>query len=306
MADGERYINPFTDFGFKKIFGSEPNKDLLKSFLNALLYEQEGEIVELNYSPTEQIGINNDARSAVFDILCTNEKGEQFIVEMQKSKQAYFKERSVFYATFPIHNQAKQGAEWKFDLKAVYMIAILGFEFDDNKENPDKMRYDVKLVELETNKIWYDKLTLIYLEMPKFKKELHELKNEYEKWLYVIKNLHRLDRLPDELRTKVFEKFFEIAEISKLSHEEWYRYQRSMNAYRDITNTIDYAKKEGFDNGYGKGYQEATSVKQKEVEAKQRELLKEQKERKNDQERAIVNLLNAGMSNETNRKNSIS
>jgi predicted transposase/invertase (TIGR01784 family) len=99
------YINPFTDFGFKKIFGEEPNKDLLIDFLNTLL-PPEHQIVTLEYKKNEQLGINAVERKAVFDLFCENQNGEQFIVELQKEKQKYFKDRTVFYSTFPIRDQA--------------------------------------------------------------------------------------------------------------------------------------------------------------------------------------------------------
>lgn len=97
----EKYINPFTDFGFKRLFGEEPNKDLLLDFLNELLKESEGRIVDLNYMKTEHLGSTQIDRKAIFDIYCENEKGEKFIVELQKAKQKFFKDRSVFYSTFP-------------------------------------------------------------------------------------------------------------------------------------------------------------------------------------------------------------
>ena len=97
----ERYVNPFTDFGFKKLFGEEPNKDLLLDFLNAVLEKQEGRIVNLTYLKNEHLGRSQLDRKAIFDLYCENDKGEKFIVEMQKSKQKFFKDRSVYYATFP-------------------------------------------------------------------------------------------------------------------------------------------------------------------------------------------------------------
>ena len=185
----EKYVNPFTDYGFKKLFGEEVNKDLLLDFLNELLKEEQGNITNLTYLKTEHLGDIATERKAVFDLYCENEKGEKFIVELQKTKQKFFKDRTVFYTTFPIREQA-QRADWNYELKAVYTIAILDFVFDENKNFPKKYRYDVKLSDVETHKVFYDKLTLIYLEMPKFNKKLEELQTRFDKWLYVIKNLN--------------------------------------------------------------------------------------------------------------------
>jgi predicted transposase/invertase (TIGR01784 family) len=252
----EKYINPFTDYGFKRLFGEEPNKPLLMDFLNELLKEEEGEIVELTYLKNEHLGTGDIDRKAVFDLYCTNETGEKFIVELQKTKQKFFKDRTLYYSTFPIRDQAKTGSEWNFELKKVYMIAILDFVFDEDKDQKDKFRYNVKLTDIETHKIFYDKLYFIYLEMPKYNKSIDELETRFDKWLYVLKNLHRLDRIPDKLREKIFEQLFKTAEIAKFSPEEYRNYEDSLKYYRDMKNSLDTAREQGEIEGIEKGRKE--------------------------------------------------
>ncbi len=249
----EKYINPFTDFGFKKIFGEEPNKNLLLDFLNELLKEEQGIITELKYLKNEHLGNTERNRKAIFDLYCTNEKGEKFIVELQKTKQKFFKDRSLYYSTFPIQEQAKRGSIWDFKLERVYTIAILDFEFEEDKNYPNKFRYDVKLKDIETNKIFSDKLNFIYLEMPKFNKSVEELENRFEKWLFVIKNLNRLERIPEKLQEKIFLQLFETAEIAKFTQKEYQDYEDSLKYYRDIKNSLDTAKEEGRKEGIGIG-----------------------------------------------------
>ena len=244
----EKYINPFTDYGFKRLFGEEPNKDLLMDFLNELLKDQAGKITDLSYLPNEKLPISVGDRRAIFDIYCTNEKGEQFIVEMQKAEQKFFKDRTIFYSTFPIQEQARnQDRFWTFELKAVYTIGILDFVFEES--DPGKFRHDVKLTEQETKKVFYDKLTFIYLEMPKFNKTEKELETRFDKWMFVLKNLPKLDRIPVELKEKIFLKLFETAEIAKLKPDEYKQYEASVNAYRDIFNI----KNTYFEKGEKKG-----------------------------------------------------
>jgi len=134
----EIYVNPFTDFGFKKLFGSEPNKDLLIDFLNELLKTKE-KIKDLTYKKTEHLGSTDTDRKAIFDLYCENERGEKFIVELQKVKQQFFKDRSLYYATFPIQEQAQKG-DWNYELKAVYCVGILDFVFDDKDKDKLVMR----------------------------------------------------------------------------------------------------------------------------------------------------------------------
>lgn len=251
----EKYINPFTDYGFKRLFGEEPNKDLLLDFLNELLKEKEGRIVELNYMQSEHLGSTAIDRKAIFDIYCKNEKGERFIVEIQKAKQKFFKDRSVFYSTFPIREQALK-TNWNFELKAVYTIGVLDFVFDEDKDDKSKYLYDVKLMDIDSKKVFYDKLTFIYLEMPKFNKTIDELKTRFDKWLYVIKNLHKLERIPETLKESIFMKLFETAEIARMTRDEFNTYEGSLKYYRDLQNTIDTSYEEGVQKGIEQGIEQ--------------------------------------------------
>ena len=240
----EKYINPFTDYGFKRLFGEEAHKDLLLDFLNELLREEQGEIKNITFLKSEQLGSTEIDRKAIFDLYCENERGEKFIVELQKSKQNFFKDRALYYSTFPIQEQAQKG-EWNYELKAIYTIAILDFVFDEDKNEPDKYKYFVKLSDIETNKIFYNKLTFVYLEMPKFKKELSEIETHFEKWLYVLRHLEKLDKIPPKLTEKIFERLFDIAEIAKFNREQLLQYEDSLKYYRDLKNSFDTLRQEG-------------------------------------------------------------
>ena len=238
----EKFINPFTDFGFKKIFGSEPNKDLLIDFLNELLKTKE-KIKNLTYKKTEHLGSTDADRKAIFDLYCENEKGEKFIVELQKVKQQFFKDRSLYYATFPIQEQANKG-EWNYELKSVYCIGILDFVFDD--KDKDKLVVDeIGLISKKTGKVFNEKLTFVYVQMPNFTKIEDELETHEEKWFYLLKNLHKFVGIPAKLQDKIFKKVFKIAEIAKYSADEKQRYIDSLKFYLDLKNSLDYAKYEG-------------------------------------------------------------
>jgi len=254
MTLNERYINPFTDFGFKKIFGSEVNKDLLIAFLNSLLPADAGIIADLSFLPAEQTGRSEFDRRAIFDLYCTNEHGDTFIVEMQRAKQNYFKDRSVFYSSFPIQQQAKKGT-WDFHLQPVYMVGILDFIFDEDHASRDVVHHEVKLVDRSTGQVFYNKLTFIYLELPKFRKSVDELVTDFDKWCYLLRNLPELTDRPQRLQEKVFSKVFEIAEIAKYSLAEAAAYEDSLKIYRDLKNVIDTAFDEGKTEGIEEGIQ---------------------------------------------------
>jgi len=249
----DRYLNPFTDFGFKKLFGTEANKDLLIDFLNSL-FQGEEVIKTLEFKKQEQLGESEIDRRAIFDLYCENEKGEKFIIELQKAKQKYFKERTLFYATFPIQEQNQRG-DWDFNLKAVYLVAILDFIFDEDKEDPEHYRYVVQLTDSDTKKVFYDKLTFVYLEMPKFMKKGKELVTHFDKWMYALKWLPTLIESPDFLEEEIFKKLFQISAVQNLSPEEKERYESSLKFYRDSKNVIDTAREEGRVEGRVEGEQ---------------------------------------------------
>ncbi len=247
MADDKmkaKYLNPFTDFGFKKIFGEEASKPLLLDFLNALLPISD-KIVDLTFKNNEQLGQTDLDRKAIYDIYCENEKGEKFIVELQKAKQNYFKERTIFYSTFPIREQAEKG-EWNYNLKAVYCIGILDFTFDDYETEPEKgeVVHTIKLKN-QNGKIFYDKLTFIYLEMPNFKRKETELETRLDKWLYFIKNLEDFQTIPTIIADEVFNQAFEKAELAKFGQKDLYDYEMNLKIYRDYKNTVNTAFDEG-------------------------------------------------------------
>jgi predicted transposase/invertase (TIGR01784 family) len=243
IISGEKYINPFTDFGFKKLFGTEVNKDLLMDFLNELIHNQ-GKIKEVKYLNLEQLGRSEDDRRAVFDIYCETETGETFIVEMQKAKLNFFKDRSVYYSSFPIREQGLRG-DWDYHLKSVYTVGILNFVFNESKDDKDYYHSEVKLMDTKKKTIFYDKLTFIYLEMPKFNKSIEQLETRFEKWMYVLKNLPKLQELPSQLQGRIFEKIFRVAEIAKMNKQEITEYEDSLKKYRDLYSALATAERKG-------------------------------------------------------------
>ena len=201
---------------------------------------------------TEHLGTQEYDRRAVFDVYCTNERGEHFLVEMQKGEQQFFKDRSIYYSTFAIREQAPRGV-WDYGLKGIYTIGILNFCFE--KDNTDYY-HEVKLVDLASKEVFYDKLTFIYLEMPKFTKGENELETLFDKWLYAIRNLASLMERPRVLQEKVFFHLFEVAEIAKFNRKERVEYEESLKAYRDWFSVMETAEIRGHEKGFTKGLAE--------------------------------------------------
>jgi predicted transposase/invertase (TIGR01784 family) len=240
-----RYINPYTDFGFKKLFGEEANKDLLVDFLNQLLPTKH-KIVNLTFKNPEQLSEIKTDRRAIFDIHCENDKGDRFIVEMQKAKLKFFKDRSIFYTTFPIKEQAEKG-DWNFKLNPIYCVAILDFTFDDDREQKNHVSH----VQLKDQycQTFYDKLTYIFIEMPRFTKKEEELENHFDKWLYFLKHLEDFDQIPGILKEEIFIKAFETAEIANFDEKQLFEYEESLKHYRDMKGAMDTSFEDGEEKG---------------------------------------------------------
>ncbi len=247
-----QYINPYTDFGFKKLFGQEASKDLLIDFLNELL-PIENKIVSLTFANNEKHGATTSERKAIFDIHCTDEKGACFIVEMQKAKLKFFKDRAVYYSTFPLRDMAETG-DWDFELKPVYCVAILDFLFDEKREQKDVVT--TARLQDQYCHVFYEKLHFIFIEMPRFQKSGEQLENHFEKWLYFLKNLEKFETIPEILQEKVFIKGFEIARIANFTPDQLYEYEDSLKTYRDLKGSMDTAHEEGFDKGHEVGFEE--------------------------------------------------
>ena len=244
----ERYISLLTDFGFKRIFGTDLNKDLLINFLNSL-FNGEEVIKDVKYLNSENIGDVFTERKAIFDVYCENEQGEKFIVEMQNAYQTFFKDRSLFYSTFPIREQAPKGSDWNFCLKKVYVVALLNFKMSDEAFDASDTIHTIALMDTKTNKVFNAKLMFKYVEVGRFDKTDEELTSLSDKWMFVLKNLSRLNNRPSSLREKIFSRLFDAAAIARFTPIELREYEDSLKAYRDIKNSLDTAEAKGREEG---------------------------------------------------------
>ena len=227
-----KFINPFTDVGFKRIFGQEINKDLLIDFLNALL-AGERQVKDIQFLDKELLPVFEKDRGLIYDVYCTDESGEQFIVEMQNKEHANFRERTLYYLSQAISRQGEKGLEWKFDLKAVYGVFFLNFSLTDF---PHKLRTDIVLADRDTHELFTDKMRYIFIELPSFTKEEDDCVTDFERWIYVLKNMETLQRLPFKARNAVFKKL-----------------EQSIKVYRDQLVTLEYQWQQGEASGFIKG-----------------------------------------------------
>ena len=250
-----KYINLMVDWSFKRVFGTEVNKDILIEFLKVIF--PQFAITDITYIPTEQLGIMEDDRKAIFDVLCKTEDGKTFLVEMQRGAQKHFFERALYYTSFPIMKQGKkaiakeeEGAEpWDFSLDGVFFLGILDFEY----EQDERTEHRYQLLETKTLKQMTDKLEFVFVEVAKFNKREDELETDLDKWLYLLKNMSTLLERPAALRDRIFGRLFDVAEYARLDDEERKNYVESMNTARDTYNQIDFALNKGIGIGLEMG-----------------------------------------------------
>ena len=261
-----KFLNPFSDYGFKAIFGSEVSKDLIISFLNGVLHDEV--IINITFRNVEMLGMKHDQRRAVFDIFCENEKGEFFIVEMQKARQKYFSDRILYYASFAIQQQTTIARErlvnlpdtekkkyWDYSISKVYIVCILNYVMEP--DYPEKYRWDVVRMDRDLKIPFSETLNEVYLEMPKFVLPLSECNTIYLKWLYVLNNIEIMERLPEELNNQLFQKLKSIVEIERMSANERLEYELSLAVERDMLSALDASFEDGEAKGKTEGKTEA-------------------------------------------------
>ena len=251
-----RYINPFTDWGFKRLFGQEFSKDLLINFLNDL-FEGEFQIKDVTFKDKEQLGDTNDLRGCIFDIYCVTDDDKHFIVEMQNRWVPFFVNRSIYYASKAFVAQRKKFDEAGvrtailYQFVPVYVVCIMNFMPKEHEVT--KFRTDVALREKSSDLVFSDKLRFIYLSLPFFNKSEEECVTGFEKWIYVLKYMEVLERLPFTAQKKIFDHLAKLADVRCLSSEEQEKYDESIKAADDYYSGLYGSYVEGEEKGIAKG-----------------------------------------------------
>ena len=201
-------------------------------------------------------------RGLIYDIYCTDETGEQFIVEMQNKEHVNFRERTLFYLSQAIARQGEKGASWRFSLKAVYGVFFLNFSLTDL---PRKLRTDIVLSDRDSHELFTDKMRFIFLELPSFNKEESECETDFERWIYVLKNMETLQRLPFKARNAVFQRLEQIVDIASMSKEDRVKYDESIKVYRDRLAIMEFERQKGMAEGMQKGKAEGVIESKQEI-----------------------------------------
>jgi len=186
----------------------------------------------------------------IYDIFCETDSGERIIVEMQNREHPNFADRCLYYASQAISRQGERGTEWDYHVNAVYLVAFVNFHMDGLD---DLFRYDIGLADMATGKPFSGKERFIFLQLPYFTKEADACENDFERWIYVLKNMETFNRMPWAAKNSVFQKLAEVAEVSNLSKEDRIKYDAALRHFRDTLNVMRGAEEKGRMQGRKEG-----------------------------------------------------
>ena len=248
-----KYINPFTDWGFKRLFGQEFSKPLLISFLNDL-FAGELNVKNVKFMDKEQLAPTKDQRGIIYDVYCEANDGKRFIVEMQNKWQPNFLDRSICYACRSILAQVEKGKKEKEDAyKFLPIYTICFMNYMPKSDEVSKFRTDIVLADRDSGEIVSDKLRFIYLALPLFKKKADECDTDFEKWIYVLKHMEALSRMPFTAQKDIFKQLEEYADSHRLTRKEWEAYENSLWIARDNMACMAAAEREAREKGMAEG-----------------------------------------------------
>lgn len=254
-----RRISPFTDFGFKYLFGQEDNKDLLIDFLNTLLANEPGfeKITDVTYCDKEHPRGPESERGIIYDIKCTTSSGKFFIVEMQNAYQEYFINRSIYYASRSIVEQGQPGGAWNYRYEPVYVVAFLNFTMDALGSN---IRTDCALCDLDTHKPISDKMRFVYIQMPLFRKKEEECDSVFDYWMYNIKNMENMNSIAFTQQHRIFKRLESVTNYYNLNEQQRRAYDEDLKIYRDLQNCMDFREAKG--RAEGEAFGKANTIRQ--------------------------------------------
>lgn len=251
-----KFLNPKNDTAFKKIFGTERNKDILIHFLNDMItFKDQGRIEEVTFLKTVQDPETRAQKTSIVDILCKDQHKNTYIVEMQVAKEKGFEKRAQYYASKAYISQAHSGGIYE-DLKEVIFLAI-----SDYCMFPIKKSYKSDHVILDKDSHEHDlkDFSFTFLELPKFNKDIDHLSNEIDKWAYFFK--HAEEMTEEDLQKliahdQIIERAFDELDRFSWTSEELLTYEQSEKYAWSYRATLDQKFDEGRAEGRSEGEKE--------------------------------------------------
>ncbi|MDO4960011.1 MAG: Rpn family recombination-promoting nuclease/putative transposase [Prevotellaceae bacterium] len=256
-----RYLNPLTDYGFKKVFGE---KDIMIAFLTDLL-NPKSPIEDIVFIDKDIVADSEEIRGVIYDLRCKTKDGGEFIVEMQNKGQLNFSDRILFYLSRSFSSQERKGnSTWDYELNPVYGVFFMNFHMKGLK--PQAIR-TIQLKVDETGEVFSEKLKAFTLELPDYKGKSTEYpKSPIEYWLYNLVNMETMTTaLPFQAQQPIFGKVGGISELVHMSEEERMKYNVSLDTYRTNLSVMKNERAEGHAEGKAEGIVEGRADRDKEI-----------------------------------------
>ena len=282
------FVNPFTDIGFKIIFGQPASKELLITLLNELL-ASEHHIENLTFLDKEDHSDNVEDAGIIYDLYCLTSRGEYIIVEMQSQRHSHFIDRTLFYMCRAIGRQVENVREAKrkqqelrikdlesgssvheanapygsrYKLSTVYGVFLMNFK---EPGLAAKFRTDTVISDRESGTMVNPHFRQVYLQFPYFKKELSECETLYDKLIYALKNMQNWERMPEALKEQVFKRLEELASVANLSLDNRIAYDRALDRFYVNRIVEEDIRREATDEGRKEGRKEGEKQKALEI-----------------------------------------
>jgi predicted transposase/invertase (TIGR01784 family) len=259
-----KFLDPKNDVAFKKIFGTEKNKDILIHFLNDMIeFGEEVHIQDVTFLKTVQDPEIRAKKTSIVDILCKDERGNRYIVEMQVAKEKGFEKRAQYYASKAYASQMNKNEEFH-TLKAVIFVAIADFIMFPKKKS---YKSDHVILDIKSHENDLKDFSFTFLELPKFNKSIDELSNTTEMWFYFFKHAEEtseedLQKLAEyeHIITKAYEELnrFSWNEAELLTYDQEEKYEATYRA--SLEQKFDEGERIGIEKGIEKGKAEGEKI----------------------------------------------
>ncbi|HAT13765.1 MAG TPA: transposase [Microcoleaceae bacterium UBA11344] len=244
------FINPKTDFGFKKIFASPQSKEVLISFLNAMLYNAQPTIEDLEIIDPYAAPAISGLKDTYLDVKAKITGNKTVIIEMQVINVEAFTKRVIYNAAKTYATQLKP-REGYSKLNPLIALTITDFILFENTE---KFLSHFVFKEVEENFEYYREIELVFVELPKFNKNLEQVENLIQSWVYFLKNAPELDEIPDKLASvPEIQTAFNIANRSSLSLKELEALEKREMFFEDQRGAVIKGIQEGRQEGLIQG-----------------------------------------------------
>lgn len=252
-----KYIDLLSDLGFKKIFGKEGvSEEFLIDFLNELFHDDPElrNIVSIRYKNGEKSPNHVEEKASHYDIFCETDTGHRFIVEMQKQNKLHFRDRVTYYMSRDIVEQgigARTSGGWNYDLIPVVGVFLTAF-FVEGLDK--KLVVHGRFVDPSTGKTVLDKMRCVFIQLSAFNKSADECESGFDKWIYVLKNMEKLQDIPfATYKNRIFERVAATSRVATLSEAERMQYDRELKWVRDYNAEMEYARHIGEQKGIAEG-----------------------------------------------------